>query len=274
MCLWKAHSSDSAPGSCCCLDAQLCPTLCDPMDCSTPGLPVPHHVPELAQVHVHCIGDAVRPSHPLTPSSPSALNLSQHQGLFQWIVCSHQMTKILELQAQHQTLQWIFRVDLPQDWLVWSPCCPSDFQVFSSTTFRRHQLLGVLPSVAPSLTTVGDHCKDHGLDNTDLCWQSNVCAFQHCLGLSLLSCHEAMVFWFHGYSHHLQWFWSLKGGNLTTSTFCPSICHAVMKPEAMILGFFYYLVVTQLFPPSPTSRDSLVSLCFLPLEWYHPHPQE
>ena len=87
---------------CCGSVAQSCLTLCDPMDCSTPGLPVPHHLLEFAQVHVHCINDAVQPSHPLTPS-PSALNLSQHQGLFQWVICSHQMTKILELQLHHQS---------------------------------------------------------------------------------------------------------------------------------------------------------------------------
>ena len=73
--------------------SQSCPTLCKPMDCSIPGLPVPHHLPEFAQVHVHWIGDAVQSSHPLMLFSPSALNLSQHQGLFQWVVCSHQMTK-------------------------------------------------------------------------------------------------------------------------------------------------------------------------------------
>ena len=69
----------------CCSAAQLCSTLCDPMDCSMPGLPVPHHLPKLAQVHVHCISDAIQPSHPLMPSFPPALNLSQHQGLFQWV---------------------------------------------------------------------------------------------------------------------------------------------------------------------------------------------
>ena len=63
--------------------AQLCPTLCDPMDCSTPGLSVLHHLLNFAQVHVHCISHAVQPSHSLTPSSLSALNLSQHQGLVQ-----------------------------------------------------------------------------------------------------------------------------------------------------------------------------------------------
>ena len=65
-----------------CSLTQLCPTLCDPMDCSTPGLPAPHHLLEFAQIHIHCIGDAIQPSHPLRPSSPSALNLSQHQRLF------------------------------------------------------------------------------------------------------------------------------------------------------------------------------------------------
>ena len=98
---------------CCCSVAQSRQTLCDPMYWSMPGLPVPHHLPEFAQVQVHCIGDTIQPSHPLMPSSPSAFNLSQHQGLFQWLVCLHQMTKILELHLQHQSFQWIFGVDLP-----------------------------------------------------------------------------------------------------------------------------------------------------------------
>ena len=66
-------------------------TLCDPMDCSVPSLPVFHHLPELAQTHVHWFGDAIQPSHPLSSPSPPPLNLSQHQGLFQWIGCSHQV---------------------------------------------------------------------------------------------------------------------------------------------------------------------------------------
>ena len=93
----------------------------DPMDCSTPGLPVPHHFPVFAQVHVHCIGDAVQPSHPLSPPSPPALNLFQHQGLVQWVGCSHQVAKGLEL--QHQSFQWIFRVDFLQEWLSQSIWC-------------------------------------------------------------------------------------------------------------------------------------------------------
>ena len=102
--------------------------LCDTMNWSMPGLPVPHHLPNFAQVHIHCIGDASQASHSLVPSSPSALNLSQHQGIFQWVSCSHQMTKIPEFQLQHQSFQWVFRVDFPLDWLVLSPCCPRDPQ--------------------------------------------------------------------------------------------------------------------------------------------------
>ena len=62
--------------------AQSCPTLCDPMNCSTPGLPVHHQLPESTQTHVHRVGDAIQPSHPLSSPSPPALNLPQHQDLF------------------------------------------------------------------------------------------------------------------------------------------------------------------------------------------------
>ena len=91
---------------------QSCPNLCNPMDCSMPGLPVHHQLPEFTQTHVHWVGDAIQPSHPLSSPSPPALNLSQHQGLFQWVSSSHQVAKVLELQLQHQSLQWTPRTDL------------------------------------------------------------------------------------------------------------------------------------------------------------------
>ena len=96
------------------------------MDCSTPGLPVHHQLLEFTQTHVHWVGDAIQPSHPL--SSPSlTFNPSQHQGLFQWVSSSHQ-AKILEFELQNQYFQWIFRTDFPKDGLVGSPCSPRDSQ--------------------------------------------------------------------------------------------------------------------------------------------------
>ena len=79
--------------------------LCNPMDCSTPGFPVHHQLLELAQTHVHRVGDAIQPSHPLSSPSSPALNLSQHQGLCQQVSSSHQVAKVLELQLQHQSFQ-------------------------------------------------------------------------------------------------------------------------------------------------------------------------
>ena len=90
---------------------QSCPTVCDPMDCSTSGLPVHHQLPEFTQTHVHWVGVAIQPSHPLSSPSPPAFNLSQHQGLFRWVSSSHQVAKLLEFQLQHQSFQWIFRTD-------------------------------------------------------------------------------------------------------------------------------------------------------------------
>ena len=77
---------------------QPCPTLCDPMNRSTPGLPVHHHLPEFTQTHVHQTSDAIQPSHPLSSPSPPAPNPSQHQTLFQWVNSSHEVAKVLELQ--------------------------------------------------------------------------------------------------------------------------------------------------------------------------------
>ena len=80
--------------------AQLCPTLCDPMDYTTPGLPVHHQLPELTQTHVHWVGDAIQTPHPLLSLS-SAFNLSQNQGLLQWVSSLHQVAELLEFQLQH-----------------------------------------------------------------------------------------------------------------------------------------------------------------------------
>ena len=94
----------------CCSVANLCLTLCYPINCSMLGFPILHFLLEFAQTHVHWVSDAIQPSHPLPPPSPPDLNLSHYQGLFQWVGSSHQVAKILELQFQHQTFQRIFRV--------------------------------------------------------------------------------------------------------------------------------------------------------------------
>ena len=92
--------------------AQSCSTLCNPINCSMPGLPVHHQLPEFTQTHVHQVGDAIQPSHPLSSPSPPAPNPSQHQDLFQWVNSSHEVAKVLEFQLQHHSFQWTPRTDL------------------------------------------------------------------------------------------------------------------------------------------------------------------
>ena len=86
--------------------SQLCPTLCNPMNCSMPGLPVHNHLPEFTQTHVHRVSDAIQPSHPLSSPFPPVSNPSQHQSLFKWANSSHQVAKVLEFQLQHHSFQW------------------------------------------------------------------------------------------------------------------------------------------------------------------------
>ena len=91
--------------------AQSCPTLCDPMDCSTSGFPVLYYLLEFVQTHVCWVNHAIQPSHPLSSPSPPAFNLSQHQGLLQWVGSSYQVTRVSAFQLQRQSFQWIFGVD-------------------------------------------------------------------------------------------------------------------------------------------------------------------
>ena len=158
--------------------AQSCLTLCDPMNRSTPGLPVHHQLSELTQTHAHRVGDAIQPSHPLSSPSPPAPNSSQHQGLFQWVNSSHEVAKVLEFQLQHQSFQWTPRTYLLQDGLVGSPCSPRDSQEsFPTPQFKSISSLVLSFLHSPTLISIHDHWKNHSLDQMDLCWQSNVSAF-------------------------------------------------------------------------------------------------
>ena len=144
---------------------QSCPTLWDPMNRSMPGLPVHHQLPEFTQTHVHQVGDATKPSHPLLSPSPPAPNPSQHQSLFQWVNSSHQVAKLLEFQLQHQSFQWTPRTDLLQNGLVGSPCSPRDSQESSPTPqFKSINSLGLSFLSSPTLTSIHDHRKNHSLD--------------------------------------------------------------------------------------------------------------
>ena len=144
--------------------AQSCPTLCNPMNRSTPGLLVHHQFPEFTQTHVHLVSDAIQPSHPLLSPSPPAHNPSQHQSLSPWVNFSHEVAKVLEFQIQHQPFQWTPRADL-QNGLVGSPCSPRDSQESSPTPqFKSINSSALSFLHSSTLTSVHYYWKNHSLD--------------------------------------------------------------------------------------------------------------
>ena len=123
---------------------QSCPTLCNPMTSSTPGLPVHYKLPESTQTHVHQVSDAIQPSHPLSSHSPPALNISQHQGLFKWVSSSHQVAKSIGVSVSTSVL--------PVNTQDWSPLGQTGWislkskglsRIFSNTTVQKHQFFSV-----------------------------------------------------------------------------------------------------------------------------------
>ena len=123
-----------AVGTICHSVPQSCPTLCDFMDCSTSGFPVLPHLPELAQTHVHWVSDAIQPSHPLSYPSPPAFNLSQYQGLFQWVGSSHQVAKVLvQNSIQSSFSPTFYSGSLPS---IWS--CLLEFPAWQKTWQSKH----------------------------------------------------------------------------------------------------------------------------------------
>ena len=153
------------------------------MDCSTPCQPVPHHLPEFAQVTVNCTSIPIDPCHPLSPSSPSVFNLCQHQSGFQCVSCSHQVAKVLEF--QHQSFQWVFRTDFLQDELVGSPCSPRDSQSLLQHHSWKASILWcssffMAQLSQPDMTTG----RITALTNRALLAKWCLCFLTHCLGLS------------------------------------------------------------------------------------------
>ena len=158
--------------------AQLCLTLCDPMNRSTPGLPVHHQLPEFTQTHAHRLADAIQPSHPLSSPSPPALNPSQHQGLFQWVNSSHEVAKYWSFSfsispSNEHTGLISFRMDL-LDVLAVPGTLKSLLQHHSSKASIFQCSVFLTAEFSHPYMTTG---KNHSLDQTDLCWQSNVSAF-------------------------------------------------------------------------------------------------
>ena len=162
---------------CLCSVPQSCPTLCDPMDCSMPGFSVHHQLPEIAQTHVHWVGDAIQ-SHPLSSPSPLAFNLSQHQGLFQWVSSSHQVAKGLAFQLQHQpSNEYSGLISLRIDWfdlLAVQGTLKSLFQHHSSkASILQHSAFFCVCFLfdfffsflySPTLTSICEYWKNHSLD--------------------------------------------------------------------------------------------------------------
>ena len=145
-------------GGCCCSAAKLCPTLCDSKDCSMPGFLVLRHLPDSVQTRVHWVSDAIQPSHPLSPPSPPAFNLSQHHNLFQWVGTLHQV----------DTKFWSFNFSINPSMNIQGYLGLTRLiflqskglsRIFSSTTIWKQQFFGVQPSFSPTLTSIHDYLK-------------------------------------------------------------------------------------------------------------------
>ena len=162
--------------------AQSCPTLCDPMNRSMPGLPVHHQLLEFTQTHVHWVGDAIQQSHPLSSPSPPAPNPSQHQSLFQWVNSSHEVAKLLGVSALASFLPKKSQGWSPSEWTSWISLQSKRLsRVFPKPGFKSINSSALSFLHSPTITSIHDHWKNHSLDQTDLCWQSNVSAFEYAI---------------------------------------------------------------------------------------------
>ena len=161
---------------CCCAVTKSCPTLWDPMDCNTPrflSFSISWSLLKLMSI------ESMMPFNCLILCRPLLLpSIFPSISLFQWVSSSHQVAKALEFQLQHQSFQWIFRINFLQDWLVGSPCSPRDPQVsFPTPQFESINSLVLSLVYGPTLTSIHDYWKNHSFDYMALCQQSNASAF-------------------------------------------------------------------------------------------------
>ena len=176
-----SHRSSPHSWSCFYSAAHSCPILCDAMDCSTTGLLVPHHLLKFAQVHIHCISDAIQLSHPLMPSSPSPFNLSKHQRLFQWVGCFSSDDQNIGASASASVLPMSIQGWFPLRLIHLISLLSKGLSgVFSRTTVPRHEFFGILPSFrSSSCNPMWPLGRLQPRLYKPLKWQSNASAFQH-----------------------------------------------------------------------------------------------
>ena len=238
------------------------------MNHSKPGLPVHHQLPEFTQTHVHRVGDAIQPSHPLSFPSPPALNLSQHQGLYQWVSSSHEVAKVSEFQPQHQSFQWTppglisFRMDW-LDLLVVQGTLKSLLQHHSSkASILRCSAFFTVQLSHPYMTTG----KTIALTRRTFVGKVIFVLFNILsrLVISFLPRNKRLLIsWLQSPSAVILEPQKIKSD--TVSTVSPSISHEVMGPDAMIFVFWMWSFKPTFHSPlSLSSRGFLVPLHFLP----------
>ena len=242
-------------------------TLCNLMDYSTPVLPIHHQLPELAQIHVHRVGDAIQPSHPLMSPSPPAFKLSQNQGIFQGVRFSHQVEKVLEFQLQHQSFQWTPRlISFRMDWLDLLAVQgtlknllqhnSSKASILQRSAFFTVQLSHPYMTTGKTITLTRQNFVGKIMSLLLNMLSRLVITFlprSKCLLISWLQSPSAVI---------LE---PKKIKSDTVSTVSPSISHDVMGPDAMILVFWMLSFKPTFLLSSFTFIERLlVPLHFLP----------
>ena len=207
------------------------------MDCSTPGLPVPHHLPELAQVHGHCClgissSDALLSFCPLSFPASGTFPMSHLFASIDKNIGASASASVLPVNIQDWSLSRLAGLIF----FLFKGLS----HVFSGTTIQGHQFFDILPLLWFSCHKCMWPLGRPKPGPYRFCQQSNVSFSTHYLGLSLLSCQEATVFWFHGCSHHLQWFWSPRRGDLSPLPPFPLVF--AILPECDDLNFFFNIL--------------------------------
>ena len=186
-------------------------TLCNPMDCSTPGFPVHHQLPELAQTHVHWVRDAIQPAHPLSSPSPPTFNLSQHQGLFQWVSSSHEVAKVLEFSFSiSPSNEYSGLISFRMDWLdllAVQGTLKGLLQHHSSKASILQCSAFFMVQLSHPYMTAG---KTIALTRQTFVGKVMSLLFNMLSRFVTAFLARSKCLLIHGCSHHLQWFWSPK----------------------------------------------------------------